>query len=208
MELDLVAEVIVVNDDSNDATVNIAQEKGAITLDVSLRNIGAVRNAGANAAIHPWLFFVDADTTVPVKTIHQSLIFLSRGDAGGGGRVVIDEEKPIFFAKRLMYCSLVLVWHVMGRWAAGCFMYCRKDLFDSFGGFDEAFFAAEELFFSRELKRRGRFRLVQYPVVTSARKLHKYSTWELARLVLVPFLQLRSMLRSRVGLEILYEDKR
>ena len=82
VELDLVAEVIVVNDDSNDATVNIAQEKGAITLDVSLRNIGAVRNAGANAAIHPWLFFVDADTTVPVKTIHQSLIFLSRGRRG------------------------------------------------------------------------------------------------------------------------------
>lgn len=206
--LKLIAEVIVVNDDSTDETENIGKRLGTRVINVSLRNIGAVRNAGAKVASHPWLIFVDADTILPVETLRETLTFLAQGDAGGGARVELDQEKPIFFVKRIMFYCVVLAWHIIGRWAAGCYMYCRKDLFDSFGGFDENYFAAEELFFSRELKRRGRFRLVRKPVITSARKLRKYSSWQLMRFLLTPALQLRSMLRSRTGLEILYQDKR
>src|SRR6185436_13081255 len=40
-------EVIVVNDDSTDRTPDIAREAGARVVDVKLRKISAVRNAGA-----------------------------------------------------------------------------------------------------------------------------------------------------------------
>jgi len=207
-ELGLVAEVIVVNDESTDQTSEIASENGARVIDVALRNIGAVRNAGANAAKHPWLIFVDADTILPAKTLSQTVNALASGAVGGGSRVVIDETQPLFFVKRLMYLSVVVVWQIAGRWAAGCYMFCRKEAFESFGGFDEKYFAAEELFFSRQLKQRGRFSLVTHPVVTSSRKLHGYSTWELARFVFNPILSFQPLFRSRSGLEILYEDKR
>ena len=207
-ELALTAEIIVVNDDSTDDTVAIARNLGARTLNVAIRNIGAVRNAGAGIAKYDWLFFVDADTIVPTETFRQSLLYLAAGDVGGGSRVVIDESQPIFWVKRLMYLSVVLVWQIIGGWAAGCFMFCKKDVFDTFDGFDEAYFAGEELFFSLQLKRLGRFRLVRHPVVTSARKLHRYSSWQLARFVVVPLLNLRSTLKSKCGLEILYEDNR
>ena len=207
-EADILAEVIVVNDDSSDDTVRIAEELGARTINVSLRNIGAVRNAGAKVASNDWIVFVDADTFVPAKTLIESLDALAQGDVGGGSRVVIDEVQRLFWAKRLMYLAVVLVWQVIGGWAAGCYMYCRKDLFDSFGGFDEEYFAGEELFFSRQLMRLGRFRLVRNPVITSARKLHRYSTPQLARFILIPLLNFRSMFRSKAGLEILYDDKR
>ena len=208
-ELELEFEVIVVNDDSSDETRNIAIESGAKTIDVKLRNIGAVRNAGAKSAIHPWLVFVDADTTVPKKTLEQSVNALAAGYAGGGARVVIDETQPLFWVKRLMYLGVVVVWQIAGRWAAGCYMFCQKEVFNSFGGFDENYFAAEELFFSRNVKLRGRFRLVRDPPVeTSARKLHRYSTWQLMRFIFVPLTNIGKPLQSKSGLEILYDDQR
>ena len=201
-------EIIVVNDDSTDDTRAIASKFNVRIVDVELRNIGAVRNAGANKAINPWLVFVDADTNVPPETLAQTVDALATGAAGGGARVVIDETQPLFWVKRLMYFCVVVVWQVIGRWAAGCYMFCQKDIFNSFGGFDESFYAAEELFFSRSVKQRGRFRIVRHPVETSARKLHRYSTWELVRFLWVPLTNFGGVLRSKCGLEILYEDQR
>jgi len=201
-------EIIVVNDVSTDDTRAISEELNVRIVDVDLRHIGAVRNAGAREATNPWLVFVDADTIVPAKTLSQTINTLSKGAAGGGARVVIDETQPLFWVKRLMYLGVVVVWQFIGRWAAGCYMFCRKDVFDSFGGFDENYYAAEELFFSRSVKQRGEFRIVRHPVQTSARKLHRYSTLELFRFLWVPLTNFGGMLRSKRGLEILYEDQR
>jgi len=207
-QLELIAEIIVINDTSTDDTGKIATELGARVIDVSLRNIGAVRNAGAAAAKYPWLIFVDADTIVPSGTIQQSLKTLADGFAGGGAHVEIPNRYELFFVKRWMYYAVVIVWQYVFGWAAGCYMFCRKEYFDSFGGFDEQYYAAEELFFSQQLKNIGEFRLVRPPVLTSARKLKQYSVWELSRFLLVPLTQPFSLFQSTKGLEILYEDER
>ncbi len=206
--LQLQHEIIVVNDASIDETRGIAEQWGAKVLDVDLRNIGAVRNAGAQAAQYPWLFFIDADTQVPAKTLRGGLEALANGDVGGGARVGLSDELPIPLFKYTMVLLMVLVWQILGGWAAGCFMFCRKDLFLEFGGFDEKFFAAEELFFSRSLKQKGKFRIVKHPVITSARKLHSYSAWQLMRFLASPLSQFWAPLQSKKGLEILYEDRR
>ena len=211
-------EIIVVNDASTDGTADVVSEfSGSVdpdgggqvrSLNVELRNIGAVRNAGAAISQNPWLIFLDADTQLPPSTLRQSLEMLSTGAVGGGAWVKLDDVKPVPFLKRLMFLGVALVWQHMGRWAAGCYMFCQKTVFDEFGGFDEDYFAAEEYFFSRNLRRRGRFALVPGSVFTSARKLHSYSVWELLRFLTMPFLVRGGPLRSRSGLEILYEDDR
>ena len=207
-QLQLTVQLIVVNDASTDDTRSIAEQAGAEVVDVELRNIGAVRNAGAARAIHEWLFFLDADTELPVKTLIQSMTALRNGAAGGGAHVSIPDEHKISLIKLIMFYAVKIGWQSIGGWAAGCFMFCRRDVFESFGGFDEQYYAAEELFFSREVKQRGPFRIVRHPVLTSSRKLQNYSTLQLIRFIIVPFTQLRSSLQSKIGLELLYQDER
>ncbi len=62
---------------------------------VSLRNIGAVRNAGAKLSKFENLIFVDADTLLPMKTLRLALLALSAGCVGGGARVALSNEAPI-----------------------------------------------------------------------------------------------------------------
>jgi len=107
-----------------------------------------------------------------------------------------------------MFYGIKFVWQFLGGWAAGCFMFCRREIFESFGGFDESYFAAEELFFSRSVARRGKFQLLREPVITSARKLESYTTAELLRFVTFPIMTPRTLFKSRLGLELLYDDEK
>lgn len=65
--------------------------------------------------------------------------------------------------------------------AGGCCLFCTRRAYESSGGFSERYFAAEEAVFVRALKQHGRFIVVKPTVVTSARKLHLFSTWEILR---------------------------
>lgn len=207
-ELGAKFEIVVVNDASTDDTGRLAKELGARVVDVELRNIGAVRNAGAAAARYDWLVFVDADTIISTMTLGGTLDALTTGSVGGGARVNISQTPPLPLIKYLMYFGVYVGWQLVGGWAAGCYMFCTRERFEDFGGFDENYYAAEELFFSRNLKSRGRFTIVKHPVTTSARKLHAYSVWELVRFLTRPMLEGRNLFRTKAGLEILYEDVR
>ena len=206
--LELNYEVIVVDDASTDDTAAIAAANGARPISVDLRNIGAVRNAGAKEAVYTCLFFLDADTLLPEETLNQSLDAICKGAAGGGAHVVIDRIDGIPWFKLMLYYAVRLVWQTIGGWAAGCFMYCRRDLFEHFGGFDENYFAAEELFFSRAVKKFGKFRVVRHPVITSSRKFYSHTTKELLRFVFLPLFSPDAQFQSKVGLELLYEHRR
>jgi glycosyltransferase involved in cell wall biosynthesis len=201
-------EVIVVDDDSTDETSAIATQAGAQVEQVQLRNIGAVRNAGAKIAKGKWLIFIDADTLLPAETLLATIEELRGGAVGGGAQVDLNDLSSLPWIKRMMYYTVVIGWQKLGRWAAGCYMFCQASAFAKFGGFDESYFAAEEYFFSKALKRLGKFKLLKTPVVTSSRKLHAYSTAQLARLIIRPLFVRTGFFKSKTGLEILYEDKR
>lgn len=201
-------EVIVVNDASTDTTRDVALSRQVRVVDVELRNIGAVRNAGAQASTNPWLFFLDADTCLPGKTLSSALDQLAMGAAGGGAAVEMSTTRPISMFKWFIFYTIKILWQTLGGWAAGCFMYCRRDVFEQFGGFEEQYYAAEELFFSKAVKRSGKFALLREPVLTSARKMEAYSTLELMRFVTLPILRPATLFKTRFGLELLYDDEK
>src|SRR4051794_21948944 len=83
-------EIIVVDDASTDATPEIAKAAGARVVPVHVRQIAAVRTAGARAAGGDILFFVDADTWISPGHVVNALAALDAGCVGGGARVVAE----------------------------------------------------------------------------------------------------------------------
>lgn len=172
-------EVIVVDDASTDATRDVAERMGARTLRVELRNIAAVRNAGARAAAGAILFFVDADTEVNGRAVGAALAAVQAGAVGGGG--LIDLKGPTPAWARVVLFGSVIVARLL-RWACGCFLFCTRDAFVAAGGFSERRQAGEDLAFVQALKKVGRFVVLGPKVVTSGRKLEVASPWEVLRL--------------------------
>ncbi len=91
-------------------------------------------------------------------------------------------------------------------------MYCLREAHQATGGFDERFYASEEIHFSRALKRWGRrrglrFCMLDHPLITSSRKLDWYGPGVLARalgrVLLRPWL-----LRRREACALWYERPR
>jgi glycosyltransferase involved in cell wall biosynthesis len=165
-------ELIVVDDASTDQTAAVARSWHATVVTVNLRKISAVRNAGAGVARGDVLIFVDADTVVTKRAVTAAVEQVQRGAVGGGALVKLDDGVPLW--GRLM-TSLVTAVFFRFRLAGGCFLFARRDAFDAVGGFDEDFFASEEVHLSRALKRRGRFVIVPHRVTTSGRKFRLYS---------------------------------
>ncbi len=202
----ITSEVIVVNDASTDTTAEIAESCGAKVIDVELHNIGAVRNAGADVATGRLIFFLDADTQLPAKTLSAVLQAVENGAVGGGASVEFDAGIT-WFQRKLSHVFLYY-WQGIGGWAAGCSIYVLRSVFEKIGGFDTQHFAAEERYLSEAIQKQGKFVLVKEPVVTSARKLRIYSTWHLIKVAAYAMLIKRWKLRDRSGLEVLYDAPR
>ena len=172
-------EVIVADDASTDHTATVAANLGAQVVRVEKRQIAGTRNAGAAAARGDTLVFVDADTRVNAAVMRGVIDALKSGAVAGGAAVQFDSAPP--WAKGIVKI-LVPTFRAM-RWAAGCFLFCTRQAFDAVGGFDEAYYASEEIHMSRALGRKGRFVVLREAVTTSGRKTQKYSFWSSAGLL-------------------------
>jgi cellulose synthase/poly-beta-1,6-N-acetylglucosamine synthase-like glycosyltransferase len=198
-EIDAPHEIVVVDDSSTDRTAAIAREHGARVVSATVHQIAAARNAGARATEGDFLVFVDADTIVPPHILRAAIDTMRGGAAGGGAGAVFEASAP-----RWAHRAITLARWIMrtANWAPGCFIFARRDAFERAGGFDERYFASEEIHLSRALKRVGRFVLLDDNVMTSARKAEHYSMshslWLMVRMAWP------GSLKRRKGLEFWY----
>lgn len=199
---------MVANDSSTDATAAVASRGGARVIQVDKRQIAGARNAGARAATGDPLVFVDADTHVDAALVKQALEALRSGAAGGGARVAFHQAVPAWV--HAFMAVFTPLYFGLGRWAAGCFVFCTRAAYEAAGGFDEGTFAGEEIHFSRALKRVGRFVIVREYVRTSPRKVENRGFWEMMRINfhVVRKAGLEGRIRRREDAGFWYEDRR
>ena len=192
-------EIIVVDDGSADRTAEVARDHGARVVAVNVRHIAAARNAGAREARGQLFVFVDADTLVPAAVFRQA-IGAWRDGAVGGGAMATFPEGTARWAVAMISGTCWFMRRV--RWAAGCFVFATRDAFERVRGFDERFYASEEIHFSRAIKKRGRFVILTDRVVTSARKADRFTlsqvAWQIVKLARP------GSTKSRAGLEFWY----
>jgi len=170
-------EIVLVNDGSTDATGAIGEKFGARVISIERRQIAAARNAGAAAARGNVFIFVDADTRIGPEHVRGAVEALERGCAGGGARLGTDREIPLW--GRIFFRVFTTLYFGLNL-GAGAFLFTTRQNFFAVGGFDEIYFASEEVFFTVALKRLGRFKLLREAAITSGRKLRMYSGWKIS----------------------------
>jgi cellulose synthase/poly-beta-1,6-N-acetylglucosamine synthase-like glycosyltransferase len=204
-------ELIVCDNNSTDATAQIARASGATVVFEPVNRIGGARNRGAAAASGDWLLFIDADCK-PCRELFELVAFeIASGDClVGGSTVVLEGDLP--WANRFAG-----IWNWVSKrftLLAGSFIFCEAAAFREVAGFSNELFAAEELDLSSKLKavaaehNKRVVILDAHPLVTSARKLQLYTLrqhlWFMTRAVLLP----GSTLRNRNACSIWYDGKR
>lgn len=184
--------VIVVDNNSSDETTAVARAHGATVVHEPFNQIGRARNTGVAASEADAIIFLDADTRISKQLLARTLAVLNQSDCiGGGARVVMDPE-PDWFTGRILW-----LWNTYSRFSgspAGCYFFCRRKDFYAVGGFDERFFASEEIWLAKALKRLGRPRkerlfILNETVTTSGRKCENpWHAWKwVLFLLLCPF---------------------
>jgi hypothetical protein len=207
----LTSEMIVVDNNSTDNTAELARRAGAQVIFEPVNQIGRARNTGAAGATGDWLLFVDADSILNPELLGDILRLIEEGRIVGCGSAIKMQGLPWWASGVLRLWTAT---SVLFRWAAGALVVSRADAFRDVGGFDQELYAADEITLSEKLKKWGRTRGLQFPILTkhplesSPRKVQLYSAGEIfgqiARVMLSP----RRSLQDKKHLSVWYDGRR
>lgn len=176
----LPAEIIVVDNDSNDLTADLARALGATVVREPQHNVAKVRNTGAKLCSGEVIVFVDADTTVPDALLSRIAEAMSDTTCFGGA--VDTDYRPMKVTVRVY----LQFWRMLGKLtgtAQGATQFCRRDLFFTLNGYDETLFMGEDVDFYRRLKRIARQQngsvifIEDLRVVPSTRRFDQWRLW-------------------------------
>ena len=174
--------LIVVDNNSDDKTFEIAKNFSNVTaLKEPKQQISAARNKGGFYATKHTdnLIFLDADTLLNPDTLKQTFEALTNPNIIGGGALLSMN------CHNLTSRIIINTWRLLSKsfkWAAGSYSFCHSSEFIKLNGFSKELYAAEDVDFSKRLKKldkKKKFIIIQTPLETSNRKLEWYSTYEL-----------------------------
>lgn len=205
------SEVIVCDNNSTDATSQIAREHGARVVFEAVNMIGRARNAGASVASGDWLVFIDADSQPSIELFAAMIeAILSGRVLAGGSTVRMDTDD-------LRGRIGTAFWNTasrLRRLMAGSFIFVETAAFRKIDGFSGQFYAAEEIDLThrlRPLARASNRRIVilsKTPLLTSARKLKLYTPFEIGRLILSAAIRPKATLTNKEACHLWYDGRR
>lgn len=160
-----IGELIFVDGGSTDRTVVLAQELGKLIS--APKNRSLQLNKGAQAAGFDIFLFLHADATIHLEDLKQIVKAVDEdGYLGGCFKQVLDDPA-------LLYRWIAWTGNVRAKLTKIFYgdqaIFVRKDIFEALGGFPEVNLA-EDVFFCRKLKGKGKVGILPYPVHCSARR--------------------------------------
>jgi len=156
------AEIVVVDNNSTDRTGAMARECGATVVFEPVNNIGKARNAGVKAARGKYIAFCDADNQVTENLLLLIHDHLENPKIAGGGTWI----EPATRNAKVNFFYFVWGIYVRCSGVGVGMMHCRKADFESFGGFDESIYAAEDVQLAYDLKKIGKPRRQKFELIT------------------------------------------
>jgi glycosyltransferase involved in cell wall biosynthesis len=179
-------EVVVVDNASTDATADLARMRGCRVVREERRVIAAVRNTGAGVARGQLFVFIDADNIIHPETFNAINRCLSTGKIIAGASGV--RMQRMSFGIAVTYVLMVpMVWLTGMDTGA---VFCRREDFETIGGYNEERLFAEDVQFLWDLKRLGRVRgqkltrITSIKAIYSTRKFDKYGDWHYVCLII------------------------
>ncbi|MEA5468953.1 TIGR04283 family arsenosugar biosynthesis glycosyltransferase [Spirulina sp. 06S082] len=163
-------EIIVVDGGSEDDTLKLAQEWGAITISSPQTGRAKQMNTGAAIASGEILLFLHADTHLPrgYAKMVQDTLGRSQAIAGAFELKIAGEMRALRWVERMVnlrshYCSLPY---------GDQSLFLKATTFQDLGGFPDIPLM-EDFEFVRQLRKAGRIYIVPHPVLTSGRRWQK-----------------------------------
>ena len=176
-------ELIVVDNNSDDSTADVARAQGA-TVITEPHNVAKVRNTGAKTCHGDVIVFVDADTLVPDALLVRIADAMSDETCFGGA--MDTEYRPTKLAVRIY----LQFWRVIGTltgMAQGATQFYRRDIFFALDGYDETLFMGEDVDLYWRLKKLAKRKNAHVALIEDIRvrpSTRRFDQWRLWRTLL------------------------
>jgi len=208
----ILVEIIVANNESIDATAQIAKKYTDKIINTNAQSIAGVRNAGAAAAKYEILVFIDADSVINENGLLKIYeIIKSTKIAAGCVRILTIEKLNFVLDCILQITNLIFK---MLNTGSGMF-FCLASDFKEISGFDEKIYAAEDLDFVKRIKKHlkksnRKFKhLWDIPITTSTRKLRLVNIWyALKKLIKFTLFSKKMMYNKQEWTAIFYDTEK
>ncbi len=196
----LVNDVFVVDGGSDDETVTLAQQAGAVVLHSSLKSRAAQMNLGAKNATGSVLYFVHADVQLVPSFAEDIKKAIQLNFDSGCYRYIFDSKKKI-----LKFNSYFNQFDTLLMMRGGDqTLFVKQTVFSALNGFDEYYSIMEDYDFIIRLRKKYSFKVIQKDIVVSARK-YETNSWIRVQFANVFILIMFRLKRSPESMRMMYK---
>jgi glycosyltransferase involved in cell wall biosynthesis len=183
-------EIIIVDGDSKDKTVEVASRYADRVLSVTSRGIAKAKNLGAKHAKGDVLIFIDADVLVPNSFLQKvTKVFEDQSIVAATCKIMPVKPRTLeFIYFSLLNLSIRFSIQALAKTkfklgSRGEFIAVRKSEFEKVGGFNEKIACLEDFDFTFRLFKFRKFTFIQDLVVyESLRRIRKRGLFKMLRI--------------------------
>ncbi len=196
-------EVIVVDQKSDDGTVEVAKEFGVKILELTERSVSLAREHGTKHAKGSWIISTSADVIMPPHYIQKIVQPLTKDYVLSFGPLVPHTTSVLLTAaSSFMNTWMWVSSHTPFIFCGGDNMAFKKTAFTRVGGYNTSLHTLEDIDLAKRMARVGKVKFNKEAwVYTSTRRLDKWGVVKFVSFHVQNYLKYHSTLSSKVGKE-------